>query len=298
MNQPRSNCWARRRAAAALILGLSLGVSAHADCADGVREATAAELDFNARAYAALVALLPPPPANTTLRGTPRDASKPERTPSFCKSDREGAFEVIVGAAYLHTWPRGEADRLSAERKQILRQVDALEALPPEQAARHDALVQQAREAFNSQPRAKRGGPPLSDAERQLAGRKIAEGNALDEQARAILKAHRERVAPDVNVLRAKADALQASPQELGVQLRLNAARLETAGETRRVQSKAHGQPRKGGLVVHNVVVAVGGPEGEARQRLWDALDHARIQAMVGAPLPSVAESARLSLHR
>lgn len=279
------------RAAGALILGLALAATARADCVDGVRATTAAELDFNARAHAALVALLPAAPPNTAMRGAAPDPSKPDRTPSFCKGQREGAFEVLVGKGYLYTWPRADADRMGAERKQLLDQVKALEALPAEQAATYNTLVQQSREAYNSQPRAKRGGPPLSEADQQLAARKVAEGKALDDQAQALQKSHLDRVAPEVGALRAKADALQTHPQELVVQLRVNAARLDVAGDTRRAQWRTHGEPHAGGLVVRNVTVVVGGPEGAARQRLWDALDHTRIQALVGAPLPSVAES-------
>ncbi|MFO1221045.1 MAG: hypothetical protein U1E89_22005 [Burkholderiaceae bacterium] len=292
MSHTPSNPIARPHAAVALALGLMLAGMAHADCVDGVRATTAAELEFNAKAWAALVALLPAAPPNTAMRGAAPDASKPERTPSFCRGEREGAFEVVVGKGYLFTWPRADADRMSNERKQLLEQVRVLETLPPDQAARYDALVQQSRDAYKDQPRAKRGGPPLSSADQQLSDRKGAEAKALYDQAQAILNAHLASVAPEASALRAKADALQTYPQELGVQLRLNASRPDATVDPKRVQLHIHGEPHKGGLVVHNVTVAVGGPEGGARQRLWEALDHARIKALVGAPLPGVADSA------
>lgn len=274
---------------AALVLGLALSTFAHADCVDGVRQATPAERDFHQRATAALLALIPPPQPSSELRGKLPDFKALPSIADFCRGEKLGSFEVTMGASYLYKWPNAEAERRSAERRQLLDQITALEQLPPEPAARYKALTEQAREAYNSQPKAKRGGPPLSDEDRKLAEQKIAEGRAIDAQAKALLDAHLAQVAPQVQPLRAKADALQPYPQEIGVVLKLNARRFEEADP--RVVRHDFGSPHRGGLAVSNVTVAFGGPEGPARQRLIDAVDLARIQAMVGAPLPAVAES-------
>jgi len=48
---------------------------------------------------------------------------------------------------------------------------------------------------------------------------------------------------------------------------------------------------RSGGLAVHNVVIAVEGPEGAARQALFDAVDKGYLQGLVGQPLPELEAS-------
>ncbi len=65
-----------------------------ADCVDGVRSPSAAEIEFAARAEAALAAALPAPIANSERRGAPYDFSKQPRL-SFCRGDKEGAFSSV-----------------------------------------------------------------------------------------------------------------------------------------------------------------------------------------------------------
>lgn len=276
-------------ASAGLMLGLCLPTVASADCVDGVRAISDAEREFTERATAALLSLLPAPPPDTAWRGSPPDPRQPARLPSFCKGTAIGQFEVSVGAAYLFNWPKSEADRRALERRALLDQIQALEKLPPEQEARHRELTERAREAYGSQPKARRGGPPLSESDQRLADQKVAEGKALTEQAAALQRGHQARVQPQVAALQAQAEALRNYPQELQVGLRINGRRFEPAGANE--QRRDHGTPRGAGLLVHNVSLLVTGPEGAPRQRLWEAVDGARLQALVGAPLPPVAES-------
>ena len=56
---------------------------------------------------------------------------------------------------------------------------------------------------------------------------------------------------------------------------------------------------------MHNVVMAVEGPEGAARQALFDAVDKVYLQGLVGQPLPEVghqkhrpSEMVRLRLQK
>ena len=282
---------------AALAFGcIVAATNARADCVDGTREITAAERDFYARAIAALAASIPPAPANMALRGKPFDFRQPTSMPSFCRGQREGDFDVAVSAAYLFTWPKQEADRMAAERRQLLDQIKALETLPPDQAAQYQSLVEQSRAAYNSQPKAKRGGPPLSDAERALAEQKAAEGKALDDKAKAIERAHLAGVKPQADALRVKADALQTYPQELQINLGMNRRTLPQPDErTLAATSGAASPGRSAGLKVTNVALAVTGPAGMPRQALFDAVDRSRLQALVGKPLPTVADSEALA---
>ena len=272
---------------------------ARADCVDGTREITAAERNFFERAVAALAASIPATPANMEQRGKPHDFKAPPRLPSFCKGQREGDFEIGVSAAYLFRWPKADAERMSAERKQLLDQIAALEALPPEQAARHRELTEQSRAAYNSQPKAKRGGPPLSDADRRLAEQKVAEGRALEDQAKAIERAHLANVKPQSDALRTKADALQTSPQELQVTFGMNVRQSAAADARAAIASFGNPSPgRSAGLKVHNTIAVVSGPQGAPRQALFDAIDPTRLRSLLGNALPAVAESEALAAAR
>ena len=87
----------RTRFAVAVVAAMALcGVPGVvlADCVDGVRDATPAELGFAARAEAALAAALPAPVANSERRGAPYDFSRQPRL-SFCRGAGEGAFSSL-----------------------------------------------------------------------------------------------------------------------------------------------------------------------------------------------------------
>lgn len=79
------------------------------------------------------------------------------------------------------------------------------------------------------------------------------------------------------------------------VSVAINATRLPT---TDAGLSAAYGpaSPRRSaGLKVNNVVWTVSGSDSPLRQALVDQIDRARLEAMVGKPLPSVAESQALA---
>ena len=284
--------------AAALVLA-AITTVAQADCVDGTRDATPAERDYGQRAAAALAALIPATPANMELRGKPFDfKALPSSVGSFCKSStKDRSWEVTAGAAYLFTWPKADLDRRFAERRRLLDQIAALEALPPEQAARHQQLTEQARTAYNSQPKkARRSDPELSAADRQLAAQKVAEGDALNAEAKAIVSAHQASVNVHAAPLRAKAEALQARVQELQVTFKLNTKNFVAADAGAAIVSFGSPSP-DGGLKASNIVAVVTGAQlvpiapSEPRQTLFDAIDQTRMRALPGKPLPSVAES-------
>lgn len=92
------------------------------------------------------------------------------------------------------------------------------------------------------------------------------------------------------DVLRAQAKRLESYPQELVVRLAMNVERFPESNAT----VATFGAPsarRSGGLAVHNVVVAVEGPDGAARQNLFDAVDKAYLQGLIGQPLPEIEAS-------
>lgn len=291
------------RAATTLVTALVLSVFTTAARADGncAREPTAAEHDYHQRAVAALAALIPATPANMELRGKPYDFKTPPRISgegSPCSRERKDrSWEIAVGASYLFTWPKTDQDRRFAERRQLLDRIAALETLLPEQAARHKQLIEQSRAAYNSQPKkAKRSDPELSAADRALAEQKVAEGKALDEQAKAIERAHLASVKAQTESLRAAADALQPRVQELMVTFKMNTNKFTAADANAAIASA--GSPRPdGSLKASNIVAAITGsqlvplPPSAPRQALFDAIDQTRMRELLGKPLPSVAES-------
>lgn len=260
-----------------------------ADCVDGVRTATPEELAFAARASAALAAALPAPIPNSERRGAAYDFSQAPRL-SFCKGDRIGAFTLGVGGGYLYKFPKAEADRLYAERKAIEKQIEDAEKLPPEKDAEYKQVLAQMKAAYEAAPRRSRKDPPFTPEQQAQVDRAMAEGKKLEDASKKILADHVAGVKPKTDELRVHAKRLESYPQELAVRLGMNMERVPESSATV-VTFGAPSPSKSGGLAVHNVVMAVEGPEGAARQSLFEAVDKAYLQGLVGQPLPEVEAS-------
>jgi hypothetical protein len=79
------------------------------------------------------------------------------------------------------------------------------------------------------------------------------------------------------------------------VSMAINVQRLPAAAGPLSAAYGAASPRRSAGLKVHNVVWTVSGSDSPLRQALVDAIDRARLEALVGKPLPSVAESEALA---
>jgi len=78
------------------------------------------------------------------------------------------------------------------------------------------------------------------------------------------------------------------------VEVEMNRIQLPAAGAL--VSTYGSASPkRSAGLKVSNVMARVSGSDSPLRQALVDGIDRARLEAMVGKPLPSVAESQALA---
>ncbi len=275
----------RTRVAVAVVAAMALcgvpGVGL-ADCVDGVRDATPAELGFAARAEAALAAALPAPVANSERRGAPYDFSRQPRL-SFCRGAGEGAFSSSASGGYLY-------NRMYVERKSLEKQIEELEKLPPEKEGQHKQLLAQMRTAYDAAPRRSRKDPPFTAEQQAQADRANAEGRKLEEAANKFVADHKASVKPQADLLRAQAKRLETFPQEITVRLAMNVERFPEAGPTTATFGVASAR-RSEGLRVHNVIVLVEGPEGPARQALFDAVDKDYVRGLVGQPLPDVAAS-------
>ena len=276
------------RVAIAAALALPV-VPAYADCVDGVRAATPAELEFAARARAALIAGLPAPPAQTERRGKPHDFAEQPKF-DFCKDTPVGAFAPSVSEGYLYTFARTDAERRSAERRRLLQQIEEIEMLPPEKEAQRKVLLEQMRAAYDAAPKRSRKDPPLTPEQQALADKQNAEGRRLEGLANRVAQDHRASVKNQTDPLRARADALNAFPQELVLVLHINATRIPEPAES--VATFGAPSPRQNAaLKVHNVVLEVRGPEGAARQALLAAVDRGYLQGLVGQQLPDIGAS-------
>ena len=263
--------------------------AARADCVDGVRNATPEELAFAARAEAALAAALPAPIPNSERRGGPYDFARQPRL-SFCKGDQVGAFVPSVGGGYLYKFPKAEADRLYAERKAIEKQIDEAEKLPLEKDAEYKQVLSQMKVAYEAAPRRSRKDPPFTPEQQAQVDRAMAEGKKLEDAAKKLVSDHVASVKSQTDQLRAQAKQLESYPQDLAVRLAMNMERFPESVP----MLATFGAPsarRSGGLAVHNVVMAVEGPEGAARQALFDAVDKVYLQGLVGQPLPELDAS-------
>jgi hypothetical protein len=270
-------------------------LTSRADCVDGVREATANEQSFSARAAAALAAAIPGPTANAARRGASFDfKAPPSRLGSLCRGTPEGGFGVTGGGGYLYTFPRAEADRVNVERRAVVERIRAIEALPPEKEAERKALEDQARAVYAQAPRRSRSDPPFTPEQQAEVDRKSAEGRALEQRSREVTFAHVQSVRAQVEPLRAEEKRLETFPQEFVVSLQMNVAKPPSPVSALDRDVMVLGAPapaRSAGFRVVNVVLELRGPQGPARKALLDSIDMAWLQGLIGKPPPEVAAS-------
>ena len=276
------------------VLMLTMAMSAlpdagRADCVVGVRNATPEELAFGAKAEAALAAALPAPVPNSERRGGPYDFARQPRL-SFCKGDQEGAFVPSAGGGCVYKFPKAETDRLYVERKAVEKQIEEAEKLPPEQDAAYQQLLGQMKVAYEAAPRRSRKDPPFTPEQQAQVDRAMAEGNTHADAAKKLVSDHVASVKSQTDQLRAQAKRLESYPQEFAVRFAIHMERFPESVPML-VTFGAPSARRSGGLAVHNVVMAVEGPEGAARQALFEAVDKVYLQGLVGQPLPEIEAS-------
>jgi hypothetical protein len=269
-------------------------LTSRADCVDGVRDATAGEQSFSARASASLAAAIPAPTVNAVRRGAPFNFKAPPRTGGGCRGTPEGGFEVSEQAGYLYTFPRHEHDRVGAERRAVVERIRAIEALPPDKEAERKALEDQARAVYAQGPRRSRRDPPFTAEQQAESNRKTAEGDALMQKSREVTFEHVKSVRALVEPLRAEEKRLETFPQEFVVSLQMNVAKPPSPVSALDRDVMVLGAPapaRSAGFRVVNVVLELRGPQGPARKALLDSIDMAWLQGLIGKPPPEVAAS-------
>lgn len=280
----------RRLAVGIVALALGWPLIAAADCT--TRKPRAAEIDFNTRALAALVAALPPAPAGVQMSdGRPYDFRKvPDVYEVLCDFSKEGDFSVSARRSYLRKHTEAEREYWGAQYDALQRQAGVLRKLPAEKVAQEQALRQQSNLEWQATRDAEKAG------DKPAAQARDAQYRALRNQADAIQIAHEAGVNPQLEELDRRRTGINLADQRVEIVIAMNLQRLPVASD--RLVTGSHGSASPGnsaGLKVNNVAWSVGGTDGSLRRALAGAIDTARLQALVGAPLPTATESEAFS---
>ena len=262
---------------------------AFADCE--MRKTLPAETAFNARAMAAVVAALPPAPAGVVaVDAKPFDFKNPPAIYEvLCEGSKEGEFSVTARRQYVRKHSEAERKYWSAQYDTLTAQFHALKKTPPDKAAEQQALRQQSNAAWQATRDAEKAG------DKSAAKASDEKYRSLRNEADAIDAQHVASVKPQLTELDRRRIAIDLVSQKVEIVIGMNLQRLPRAStiDSSGVHD-AFGAASSGksvGLKVHNLSFSVLGPDGPLRQALAAAMDRARLQALLGKPLPSEAES-------
>ena len=260
--------------------------AAYADCT--LRATRPAETAFSSRAMAALVAALPPVPAGVVEIGAkPYDFKHlPAINEVLCEGTKEGEFSITARRQYIRKHSEAERRQLQAQYDALTAQFHALQKTPPDKAAEQQILRQQSNTAWQAMRDAEKAG------DKTAAQASDARYRSLRDQADAIDAQHQASVKPQTRELDQRRIAIDLVSQKVNIVIGMNLQRLPVANERALVGSHGAASAGKGvGLKVHNVSWSAVGADGPLRQALAAAIDSARLQALVGKPLPSEADS-------
>lgn len=253
------------------ILATGMVRIALADCIEGMREATPAEVRFHQRVSASLKDALPTPPPNWTAG----PAIAPE-VGAFCKGEPEGGFEVRVAATFTYHPPKEEGDRLYAEHRKLQAEIDTLKQLPPAVATERQGWLDRMSGANRASNQAAKEG------NRALAKQKDAEADEYSRKGREVRDAYLASV-------RSKVEALEARQKTLDYRgSAVNVILVANGGQPRQVDPTAAFEvvagkvptPNAPGLKVHNVRAVVEGPAAR-REAFRPALDKEKLARIV-----------------
>ena len=275
--------------AAACLAACLTSTAAFADCE--LRKTRPAETAFNARAMAALVAALPPVPAGVVAVNTkPFDFKNPPAIYEvLCQGSKEGEFSITAQRQYVRKHSEAERKYWKAQYDRVTAQFHALSKTPPDKAAEQQLLRQQSNAAWQAMRDAEKAG------DKTAAQASDAKYRSLRDQADAIDAQHKDGVQSQLSELDRRRIAIELERQQVDIVLSMNRQRLtrpnsdDSGGIHDAFGAASPG--KSAGLKVHNVSFSVRGPDGPLRQALAAAIDRARLQALLGQPLPSEAES-------
>jgi len=244
---------------------------AFADCVDGVRKETPQEAAFYQKVQEKLRETLPAAPPGWT--------ATPERNQTLgglCQGTPEGSFSVRVAAKYTYRPSKEEADRMRGEGRKVQAEIDTLEKLPPEVAKERQEWMDKYSEATRAARQAEK------DGNKDLAKQKYAERNGYDKKAGEVRAKYLAGVKPQIDLLRAKMEALNYAPQDVTVQISVNEVypeKLNPSQASEIVVGKVPA-PRSPGLKVHGLRLVLKGPAPK-REELRSAVEKAKLEHLL-----------------
>lgn len=253
------------------LMGVLLSAAAFADCIDGMRDATPAEVQYHKRVTAALKEAMPAPPANWTLAPL-----REQGVGSFCKGDREGDFEITVSGNYSYHPPKEESDRLYAEYRKLQSEIDALKQLPPDIAKERQGWLDKMSEANRASNRAAKEG------NKDLARQKDAEGEGYSRKGREVRDKYLAGIQQQLDQLQSRQKTLDYRGSAVNVSLVANERdprRLNPNSAAEIIVGKMP-TPKNPGLKVHNVRALVEGPPAR-REPIQAAVNKEKLARIV-----------------
>lgn len=253
------------------LLGACIAAAAHADCVDGMRDTTPAEIQYQKRVVAAMKDALPAPPAGWTV-GAMREAG----ADGLCRSTREGDFEIRLATTFTYKPSREEGDRLRAEHRKLQSEIDALKQLPPAVAKERQAWLDKMSAANRASNAAAKAG------DKALARQKDAEAEDFSRKGHEVRNAYLASVRAQVEQLEARQKALQYGGTSIDVRLVANErypAKIDAASASEVVAGKLP-TPMPAGMKVHNVRAVLEGTAAK-REQILAALDRNKLARIV-----------------
>jgi hypothetical protein len=235
-----------------------------------MRDATAAEKQYAARAEAALREALPQPPANWTIK-----PGRSESMDSVCAEDKIGDFTIKVSSTYVFTRSKEEKDRIYAERRKVQKEIENLRELPPDVKKEQQSWLNKMSEANRASNAAYKAG------DKTLAKQKENEAEGYSVKGRAVRDAYWARVQPEVDKLQARLKSLNDGDTNIQVVIIANerfpedpppyAGKIFTAGKV---------PSNNPGLKVQGVRLMVISSEAE-RAQIEAAVDQQKLNRVV-----------------
>lgn len=182
----------------ALVLIVSVAVSAHADCPEGSRSLSETEQQAYLSMQQAIKAAIPPVPAGWTLKD-PAAKSAPSAPKDVCKGS-----DPSPGWYGIYTWDE-QVKKNTARNLEQDKRLKAASAFTPEEQKEMDDYTRQARELERKAVAVIRTSP-------DDAARLRAEAKPFSDKANEVRKAHNERVFPQLETIRKEFAAEYVNP--------------------------------------------------------------------------------------
>ncbi len=256
--------------AALVFIGISATVLA--DCEYGARPATEAEANYFNQVFAALKGALPAVPTGWTLAPVLDD----HVDKFFCKGDREGDFEVRLRATYTYHMSKEDSDRIYAQSRDLQKQIDKLQELPPDVAKERQVWLDKMSVANRASNKAEKEG------DKKLARQLDNESEEYSKKAREIRDNYRRSIEPKVAELEATQKTLISTDISVSVNIVANEHNASPANPATVSELKFGKQPaaKVTGFKAQSLRVTVEGPAPK-RDEILNAMDKNKLASLV-----------------